>query len=195
VASLALVSALLGAMPCASAQDLGRIFFTPQQRQDLDRRRNLNVTESEVIVESLVTVNGHVARSSGKSTTWINGVWYTRTAATPDRVTSNAATPRSGVKIGQTLIAARARSAIRSGRDDQDPSAGAPGVPDSTPFERQSPHDHQPGPQLQGAAAAGRSALSLIIPPLRRAGRPEPATRTCTGSDDVTARCARQRKD
>ena len=42
---LALTGALLGAIPSASAQDLGRIFFTPQQRQDLDRRRNLNVTE------------------------------------------------------------------------------------------------------------------------------------------------------
>ena len=68
--SLALTGALLGATPSASAQDLGRIFFTPQQRQDLDRRRNLNVTpRSEVVVESLVTVNGHVVRSSGKTTT------------------------------------------------------------------------------------------------------------------------------
>ena len=51
---------------------LGRLFFTPQQRQELDRRRELNIQESTVTVESNYTVNGHVARSSGKSTTWVN---------------------------------------------------------------------------------------------------------------------------
>jgi hypothetical protein len=103
--SVALSSALLGAMPCASAQDLGRIFFTPQQRQDLDRRRNLNVTESEVVVESLVTVNGHVTRSSGKTTTWINGVpqYDTYRGRAPDRVGVDRGDIAVGVKIGQTL--------------------------------------------------------------------------------------------
>ena len=51
---------------------LGRLFFTPQQRQELDRRRELNIQESTVTVESNYTVNGHIARSSGKSTTWVN---------------------------------------------------------------------------------------------------------------------------
>ena len=104
--SLALSSALLGAMiPSASAQDLGRIFFTPQQRQDLDRRRNLNVTESEVVVERLVTVNGHVVRSGGKTTTWINGVpqYDTYRGRTPDRVGVESSDAAVGVKVGQTL--------------------------------------------------------------------------------------------
>jgi hypothetical protein len=106
---LALAGALLGAMPgaipLASAQDLGRIFFTPQERQDLDRRRNLNVTESEVVVESLVTVNGHVTRSSGKTTTWINGVpqYDTYRGRAPDRVGVERGDTAVGVKIGQTL--------------------------------------------------------------------------------------------
>jgi hypothetical protein len=52
---------------------LGRLFFTPQQRTELDRRRELNIQEATVTVESLYTVNGHVSRSSGKSTTWVNG--------------------------------------------------------------------------------------------------------------------------
>ena len=102
---LALCGALLGAMPRASAQDIGRVFFTPQQRQELDRRRNLNVTETEVVVESLVTVNGHVTRSSGKSTTWINGVPQDDTyrGRTPDRVGVASADSAVGVKVGQTL--------------------------------------------------------------------------------------------
>jgi len=58
----------------ASAESgLGRLFFSPQQRTELDRRRELNIQEATVTVESLYTVNGHVARSSGKSTTWVNG--------------------------------------------------------------------------------------------------------------------------
>lgn len=55
------------------SKDLGRLFFTPQQRQELDRRRELNIQEATVVVESLYTVNGQVSRSSGKTTTWING--------------------------------------------------------------------------------------------------------------------------
>lgn len=103
--SLALSSVLLGAIPSAAAQDLGRIFFTPQQRQDLDRRRNLNVIESEVVVESLVTVNGHVTRSSGKTTTWINGVpqYDAYRGRAPDRVGVERGDTAVGVKIGQTL--------------------------------------------------------------------------------------------
>lgn len=104
--SLALTGALLGATPSASAQDLGRIFFTPQQRQDLDRRRNLNVTEeTAVVVESLVTVNGHVVRSSGKTTTWINGVpqYDTYRGRTPDRVGVESSNSAVGVKVGETL--------------------------------------------------------------------------------------------
>jgi hypothetical protein len=110
---LALASALLGAIPCAAAQELGRIFFTPQQRQDLDRRRNLNVTESEVVVESLVTVNGHVARSSGKTTTWINGVpqYDTYRGRAPDRVGVESGGSAVGVKVGQTLD--RSRGEVR----------------------------------------------------------------------------------
>lgn len=53
---------------------LGRLFFSPQQRQELERRRELNIQESTVVLESLYTVNGHVSRNSGKTTTWVNGI-------------------------------------------------------------------------------------------------------------------------
>ena len=64
----------IAAVPHAAADELGRLFFTPQQRQDLDHRRERNIQEKEVVVESSVTVNGKVTRSSGKTTTWVNGV-------------------------------------------------------------------------------------------------------------------------
>ena len=102
--------ALWLALACvpAAAEDLGRLFFTPQQRQELDRRRQSNVQESgAVTVESTVTVNGHVARSSGRTTTWINGVpqYDSHRSRDPAGVVvgGSEGEPPVDVKIGQTL--------------------------------------------------------------------------------------------
>ena len=70
--------ALLGVLATPScAQDatpaLGRLFFTPEQRQMLDRQRQLNVKDA-VAADPTLTINGVVTRSSGKRTVWINGV-------------------------------------------------------------------------------------------------------------------------
>lgn len=65
---------LSGAGVTAAAEDLGRLFFTPERRELLDRQRALNTLESQVITEDpQIIVNGQVRRSSGKRTTWING--------------------------------------------------------------------------------------------------------------------------
>ncbi len=105
----------------APAQEiLGRLFFTEQQRQDLDRRRQANIQETAVVVESTVTVNGQVSRSSGRSTTWINGVPQesARKPLDPARVTlpGGEGAPSVNLKIGQTLD--KVRGEIR------DPVAG-----------------------------------------------------------------------
>jgi hypothetical protein len=116
------VTFLLGAATgqVAAQQNLGRLFFTEQQRQDLDRRRQANIQETAVVVEGTVTVNGQVSRSSGRSTTWINGVprESTRKPADPARVTlpSGEGAPSVTLKIGQTLD--KVRGEIR------DPAAG-----------------------------------------------------------------------
>jgi hypothetical protein len=104
-AALALSAAILGASGTASADEIGRLFFTPQQRQELDRRRNTNVVETETIVESLVTLNGHVVRSSGKTTTWVNGVpqYDAYRGRASDRVGIENGNTAIGVKVGQTL--------------------------------------------------------------------------------------------
>lgn len=101
----ALAVALLAAAPLGHAQDVGRLFFTPQQRQDLDRRRELNVTDGPSVVAPSVTVNGHVTRSSGKTTTWINGVpqYDTYRGRAPERVAVPSGAVVQGVKVGQTL--------------------------------------------------------------------------------------------
>jgi hypothetical protein len=106
------VTILLGLAgnPAAAAENLGRLFFTPQQRQDLDRRRQANIQESAVTVNSSLTVNGQVSRSRGKTTVWINGVPQesTRRPLDPARVSlpsGQGETSESSVnvKIGQTL--------------------------------------------------------------------------------------------
>jgi hypothetical protein len=89
------------------ATELGKLFFTPQQRQELDRRRELNIQEATVVIESLYTVNGHISRSSGKTTTWINGTAQHETYKPLDP--TNVALqpvedePPIVLKVGQTL--------------------------------------------------------------------------------------------
>ena len=63
------------------------------------------------VIESSVTVNGHVAQSSGKTTTWINGVpqYDTHSGRDPARVHLEDGT----LKIGQTLD--RARGEVKDG--------------------------------------------------------------------------------
>jgi len=106
----------------AAQENLGRLFFTEQQRQDLDRRRQANIQETAVIVESTVTVNGQVSRSSGRSTTWINGVPQESARKPPDptRVTlpGGDGAPSVNLKIGQTLdkVRGEVRDPVGGGR-------------------------------------------------------------------------------
>jgi hypothetical protein len=105
--SLALMLLCLAAPAAAAAEELGRLFFTPQQRQDLDRRRATNRAEEEApqIKEGPLTLEGHVQRSSGKTTTWINGVpqYDSHAGRDPARVTvvPNVGEPGVSLKIGQ----------------------------------------------------------------------------------------------
>ena len=61
----------------AAAQDLGRLFFTPEQRAALDARRKARVFDKPVaapVVASPTTrLDGYVRRSDGRSTVWVNG--------------------------------------------------------------------------------------------------------------------------
>jgi hypothetical protein len=60
----------------AIGDDLGRLFFTPDQRAALDARRKARIPDkpSAVVVESPVTrLDGIVSRGGGRSTVWVNG--------------------------------------------------------------------------------------------------------------------------
>ena len=115
--SLALMLLCLAAPAAAAAEELGRLFLTPQQRQDLDRRRATNRAEEEApqITEGPLTLEGQVQRSSGRSTTWINGVPQDDSHASRDparlTVVPNAGEPGVSLKIGQ--IYERTGGAVR----------------------------------------------------------------------------------
>jgi len=78
MARKACVVGLLGwwlASPAAVAEEaIGRLFFTPERRQQLDRRREMNTLDKpQIATDATLTINGIVTRSSGKRTIWING--------------------------------------------------------------------------------------------------------------------------
>ena len=105
--ALVLVLSCLVPPTAARAEQLGRLFLTPQQRQDLDRRRATNRIEEETpqVREGPLMLEGHVQRSSGKTATWINGVpQYDNPAGRePARVTvvPNAGEAGVSLKVGQ----------------------------------------------------------------------------------------------
>lgn len=108
-----IVLAVLAVGPglAAAQSGLGRLFYTPDQREDLDRRRASNARESVITTDGTLTVNGQVRRSSGHETTWINGVpqdGKSRPRAVPAdaaRATVNLGDtePPATLKVGETL--------------------------------------------------------------------------------------------
>jgi hypothetical protein len=110
------IALLSGAGSVVAAEELGRLFFTPERRELLDRQRAMNMLESEVVAEDpQIVVNGQVRRSSGKRTTWINGMaqedTQTRTGVVAhpmaqghERVIIESGDdPRAAVQVGETL--------------------------------------------------------------------------------------------
>jgi hypothetical protein len=114
----AMLGALLGGA-AAHAQELGRLFFTPEQRAALDARRKARVPDKPAAapqVESPVTrVTGAVQRSGGRSTVWVNneaipedapgGAQPTPRIASPGRVSLPAGdgAQRYDLRVGESL--------------------------------------------------------------------------------------------
>jgi hypothetical protein len=86
------------------AQELGRLFFTPEQRAALDARRKARVpdTPTVAIVASPTTrVDGFVRRSGGPSTVWLNGEPLGEHGAdSPSIVRGPTSDPRVSVPVG-----------------------------------------------------------------------------------------------
>ena len=75
-ALVAILALGLGASGPALGQQLGRLFFTPEQRDALDARRKARLPDkpsAPAIVSPTTRLDGYVMRSGGKSTVWVNG--------------------------------------------------------------------------------------------------------------------------
>jgi hypothetical protein len=116
VAALLLAGVLLA--PCAvSAQELGRLFFTPEQRDALDARRKARLPDKPAAVAAspITRIDGSVQRSLGKSTVWVDGSAVPegtqpeglriRRGADPSRisVTVREDGRRTEMRVGETL--------------------------------------------------------------------------------------------
>lgn len=121
----AVLAAILFAPP-ALAEGLGRLFFSPEQRAQLeqDRARNIaaganssalkeqentEVAGEEDSTSSVLTVNGIVQKRGGTRTVWINGVAQRADSSaerTPESVTVviPGKTQPVRVKVGQQLL-------------------------------------------------------------------------------------------
>ncbi|MDO8412707.1 MAG: hypothetical protein Q7S51_02835 [Gallionellaceae bacterium] len=94
--------------PAAQAGELGRLFFTPEQRSQLDNIYARNIPD-ESRSASVLTVNGIVQKHGGPRTVWINGVAQ-KADSSGERSPEAQSLPVPGksqpvkVKVGQKLL-------------------------------------------------------------------------------------------
>lgn len=111
---LALVAAAAACVPASAADGLGRLFFSPAERSELDRLKASPVIEQQA---ARVTVNGIVKSSSGRSVVWVNGVPHEAAAkggaaivrgsgGTAATVVAEPGKPPVKVKVGETVTLA-----------------------------------------------------------------------------------------
>jgi hypothetical protein len=101
----------------AQAEELGRLFFTPEQRAALDARRKARVPDRPAmtsLVSPTTRLDGYVKRSGGRSTVFVNGEALLEGTADapvidPERrggrvpVTGGEGRPRVELRPGQVL--------------------------------------------------------------------------------------------
>jgi hypothetical protein len=94
LAAAALVCALFPAL--AQAQELGRLFFTAEQRANLDLRRKARMPDRPAapVAAPTTRLDGYVKRSGGPSTVWINGESFGENSPEAPRI--DASGPRGG---------------------------------------------------------------------------------------------------
>ena len=104
---LAFLLVMLIAAPAAQSQEVGRLFFTPDQRANLDQRRKARVPDkpaaAAAVAAPVTRVDGYVTRSAGPSTVWINGESVPENAPEAPRIDSGR--ERSGsvsISVGES---------------------------------------------------------------------------------------------
>lgn len=112
------LAATLGGGPALAAEP-GRLFFSREERVELEKKRFAPPAPARPVEQSanpaappappapeFTTINGQVTQSSGRTTTWVNGVpVYDKFRSGTDTVRVPVASSRAGtpVKVGQTV--------------------------------------------------------------------------------------------
>ena len=98
----------IASIPPASAQELGRLFFTEEQRAALDARRKARVpdrpTAPAAATSSTTRVDGYVRRSDGPSTVWVNGESLGVEGTDAPRIESGRREGRVSVPVGDGAV-------------------------------------------------------------------------------------------
>ena len=103
-----LAALLFATIPAANADNLGRLFFTPAQRAQLDYNYARNAP-AEGNSSSVLTVNGIVQKNGGARTVWVNGVAQSvgknnEGTATTQTVTIPGKSHPVKIKVGQKIL-------------------------------------------------------------------------------------------
>ena len=87
------------------AQELNRLFFTPEQRGALDARRKARVPDkpAAAVASPTTRMDGFVKRSAGPSTVWVNGESLPENSPEAPRIQSGrAGEPSVSIGVGET---------------------------------------------------------------------------------------------
>jgi hypothetical protein len=114
-AAVLLLGAALAAAaaPCA-AEELGRLFFTPEQRAALDARRKARVPDkpaAAAVAAPTMRLDGYVKRSAGRSTVWVNREALDESALESPHIPRGTSDDRVSVPVGDS----RSRIHMRPG--------------------------------------------------------------------------------
>lgn len=97
----------IGLTTTASAQDLGRLFFTPEQRAAFDARRKARMPDKPAAVPRAAApttrLDGYVRRSDGRATVWVNGAQ------------ADEASPQADGRVSVTVGDSEARVRLKPG--------------------------------------------------------------------------------
>ena len=99
---------VVGLISVARAEDLGRLFFSPEERQQLDQKVERRAAgKEESVAQPFIVVNGIVQHSDGSRTAWINGkTQHNAPGKNPNTVpvTVPGKSRSIEVKVGQRLL-------------------------------------------------------------------------------------------
>jgi hypothetical protein len=121
ILKIGLCATALAAMP-ANADELGRLFFTPEQRAQLDYRYAREAPSDNN--ENALMLNGIVQKHGGKRTVWINGVPQS-VGRSDEQSPESVAVPLPGqnksvkLKVGQRVLLSPSANPDTTGAPDQ----------------------------------------------------------------------------